>query len=837
MELPTCPACGQSVLDEDVEHCPFCGASMTGKPMPPKAQPAAPQAASRAAPAESKGRPQASHSTSAVKGETKGQPVKEVDPFAVDTPAVKAAIPAARKPRKGRTYKVVCPMCETVSYVPRKAAGRDVHCPNRECLVPVFKAPAIEKKQPAQPEPKSRTTPMVLVAAGSMLLIAAVLAGFWFFMLRNDETVRRPLQSRPVAETDPRDGTDDSSAEGQTVEPSQPVAPKGPTLAEIRDSIPELMIEISREEDDNRSKPYCRRSTAEVFVAIGDLQGARAQLEQLQVVGREVPFYRVMPLAMIAWKQLQQGDETSAIQTLDDAYKAAQSLPRVGRLPLDSATSLAAVLVAAGRFDQARDLIAQHQGSGTLGRLSADLYRVREFETYDLDAAGPHDRLIRWTAPQWVAVTLGLAAHRRWDAALRWATAHPTQEGRTECVIAWGESLVEQAYSTDRPEALQQVEKAANALQTAGRVRLFARIAALQSAAGESAAAAATLDKARNLMASVQIPSPVALPDMEKLYRSFSLPEPTPLRLSALAAAELARAESILGDAEAAWEHMSAAFDLCRAMAPAVGVIQQKLDEIDRRGSRAVRNQLKASLELDTDDEARRAFRNYFKLCKEIREAAETRLQLQVALLGEAARSNLRDRIWDLVRASAEHNEPAQREPYYNTRLPWLLADAYRNAGNDERASEIRSILSKNNVAPDPWVELKQTAEQHVAESRVAQAASVVDRSRVDRYLRSHLALGLACRLMSRGEADAAYDFVTSLDDQIMREDAFELISALAVKNGRGQAVWNVIKNVELPPTERIALCRGFIAGYQSFAPAKSHDQPASEAAEDAHSN
>ena len=30
MDLPSCPACNQSVLDDDATHCPFCGASMSG---------------------------------------------------------------------------------------------------------------------------------------------------------------------------------------------------------------------------------------------------------------------------------------------------------------------------------------------------------------------------------------------------------------------------------------------------------------------------------------------------------------------------------------------------------------------------------------------------------------------------------------------------------------------------------------------------------------------------------------------------------------------------------------------------------------------------------------
>ncbi|MCC6972369.1 MAG: hypothetical protein IT434_19305, partial [Phycisphaerales bacterium] len=28
MDLPTCPSCGQSVLDDDAEECPFCGGAM-----------------------------------------------------------------------------------------------------------------------------------------------------------------------------------------------------------------------------------------------------------------------------------------------------------------------------------------------------------------------------------------------------------------------------------------------------------------------------------------------------------------------------------------------------------------------------------------------------------------------------------------------------------------------------------------------------------------------------------------------------------------------------------------------------------------------------------------
>ncbi len=66
MDLPTCPACGQSVLDDDAVDCPFCGASLKGggkgsapkKPLPAVAKKGVP-AAAPAAEAKSPAKPAA----------------------------------------------------------------------------------------------------------------------------------------------------------------------------------------------------------------------------------------------------------------------------------------------------------------------------------------------------------------------------------------------------------------------------------------------------------------------------------------------------------------------------------------------------------------------------------------------------------------------------------------------------------------------------------------------------------------------------------------------------------------------------------------------------------
>ena len=51
MDLRFCPACNQSVLDDDATDCPFCGASMSGKPgaaAPPKKSGGAPKVKGKA---------------------------------------------------------------------------------------------------------------------------------------------------------------------------------------------------------------------------------------------------------------------------------------------------------------------------------------------------------------------------------------------------------------------------------------------------------------------------------------------------------------------------------------------------------------------------------------------------------------------------------------------------------------------------------------------------------------------------------------------------------------------------------------------------------------------
>ena len=204
MELPTCPACGQSVLDDEVDECPFCGASMSGepsktgtKPAPKPAQPSTKKTPVEEKPADKT--PSAKPSASVPKPAAKEaeQETDENDPFAVEKVEKSGTGKVIRlnsKPVKGRSHKVICPMCDTAGFTSRKAAGHEVRCPNPDCRLPVFTAPEIKKKEPVEEEVASSAfSPPVLIGSGITAVV--VIGGIvWFFFLGNKTS---PIPNEP----------------------------------------------------------------------------------------------------------------------------------------------------------------------------------------------------------------------------------------------------------------------------------------------------------------------------------------------------------------------------------------------------------------------------------------------------------------------------------------------------------------------------------------------------------------------------------------------------------------------------------------------------------------
>ena len=421
MDLPSCPACGQSVLDEEAEDCPFCGASMSGKP---GAKPSAPAATSDSSSGKS-----ASTKKSKADSKTKEKPGSE-DPFDVASQAARKAVQLLPKPSKGKLHRIECPMCETAGFQSKKAAGREVRCANKECLVPLFTAPPDESAEEAKAAAAAEAAALAAEAAskglsigaytGIAVVAAAVLGGGAFF-LTSGPASKEPTVEEQLALAREQNGnppppvttTNNPGTAADPEKPDEPVVPPnpvGPPIADIRATSLKLMAYTSLQRDRNQRKPFCRRLTAEAYAISGDFPGAAQQLTQLDKVGSQLKYYHILPLVQIAWKRLENGDSAGATTAIADAMPLLRDLPAFGTDATDTINELATILVAMDRAAEAATLLNKRNDSGPLGQFLEARLRSESFTEISFDQAVSMRPVTGWSAPQWVAITVSLVA-------------------------------------------------------------------------------------------------------------------------------------------------------------------------------------------------------------------------------------------------------------------------------------------------------------------------------------------------------------------------------------------------------------------------------------------
>lgn len=846
MDFRTCPACQASVLEDDVADCPFCGASMSGKPSTkPKAAATAPAKTAAATAARPAASPRPSGAKSAPtrpKAATAEAPAAsdESDPFDVDTRAVRQAVPISPKPLKGRTVKIVCPMCETAGFVGPQHAGKDVKCCNPACLVPVFTAPRPEAaKKEAEPEVAKGMSTGVL-ATISVVLLGAVAAGVYFAFLRDGDKPPQPgpVIDIPIVPTPVATQGTDSPTE------ATPVKPQGPPpvpLDEVRATSLDEIVKRAQQRE-NRSKPYSRRLAAEAFVDVGRLNDARQQLEAMQKVAGYQSFYEVEPLTAVALAERAAGNSAGAKATLDAALAKAD-FPSVGRGPLDAAAALAAALVLTGRANEARQVVQAAQDAGMRGEMSTLWRQALDTRTYDVDAAAHRPYFRSMPAHQWVTVTSSVVALGDPQAALAWAQSARTPPVLDNSLAAWAGGLMLSAQPAARAQALSQVEQAAGGFTPAARARVWAAVADAQLSQGDRAAAQASLDKAASALAEI-VPAKASLPmpDMMAIHDGegkphAGLPDPAPWQTAALAAADLAQVRGTLGDLDGAWEALQRGLALARSMTPSPAAARAVRNECDENDA-GVQARLKQTLGVD-GNRLFLARNQYRQQCTEIRDAADARFAFQVGLLRQAAEMGLLEPAWDEARARDGHADVSEREPYLETSLPGFLVLHARSAGKPDVAAAVEEALGSQKVRIDPVDRMERALHAALEGKKFADAAGVLSAyertAGVDPYPAQLQALRAVGRLVAVREYAGALDFTTALTNPLSREDAWWLLSAASVRDGEYSQVWRKAQSARMSATDWCALYRGMIAGLPlapAAAPPATDDDPAAAGSE-----
>ena len=836
MDLPTCPTCGQSVLDDDAEECPFCGVSMSARPLAKPSEPA------NAAPKQS-----AAKKASQPKADKAAKQADETDgesPFEIDAAATKRAIPLNAKPSKGKLHRVICPMCDTPGFTAKKAAGMDVRCANPECLMPIFPAPPIEVEEKPEEEaepiedgpPKQRISAAVLIGGIAAVAVIGVGVGALIYSSSQPQELLPVVPVKPTVtktetpkEKTTQNGETPATTKESDTKPEPPKPSRRLTWDDVRESILPLMVESSQQRNNNRSKPFCRRKTADAYAQFGDFDAVKHQLDRLEKVGEAVPYYQIPPLVTMAWKRLEQGDRPSADEFAGRALTAAEDLPGFGLFSVETASGLAAVLVALGRDDDARGLLKKILNTKLAGQVAAVIRSVRDLQSYDFDAGMQERPLSDWKSPEWVATTISLVAHGRQDKALKFAQSNTDVEVRNDCVVAWSVTQVKIASTEAGAATLAQIDAAAGKLDAAARSRLYANVAWLQFRKQDQAAVAISLQKAEQAISSVAVPDERFLPGLDptglKQFYQLELPDHVPLQTAAFAWFEIAHLQAALKQTEAAWTSCQKGLAFLRGSTPNTLQVVPHRVEVGGRRADGVRKQLQIILELD-DNQARAAVERYKRKAESMQVVAKRRFRIQNTLMMQAIDWGLLDDVWEEVRHRAVR-EPSDKlyEPFRFKQISKLMLDRYRALGNANKVKLLEDF-TQSSSARIPRAQTEKDSTIAIELGKIKEAAEVIGRFQTveddDEDWRDQLILRFAIRLVNKQKAKQGFEFIKRFRDPLIRERAFELTAARATILGQGNAAKSIAVRRDLSATEMVSLYRGIVAGIA----ARSGDAP-----------
>jgi len=762
------------------------------------------------------------------------------DPFAVENSSVGTDLRRARrKPQRGCMHRVVCPMCETQGFVPKSAAGEEIRCANPKCLVPVFTAPPLPKKEAPEEAPAS-STPLWLVALLLIVVLGAAGGGIWVFVLQPEKTdpvvgpgeLNQPFNNVAQNQIDPTNKTSDNLKNGaengaENGPPDRPVQTKYPALSlpEQQQMILSQIVAEAQSRRANRSKPFCRRMAAETFALAGDLAAAERQLQQLNELSNTLPYYNIQPLVLIAWQQIANNQKGQAVETITKAAELIPSIPKYGRGAVDAATALSAVLCLNDQFKKADSLLMTNQSQDEMALLSAQGHiitclhdRYRDVKTIqklthnllDRRAAGEGGLLSEWLAPQRVAVAADLFTAQQLSALEKWIYSNSNPLQQTQSLLACVDLLPQTAAADDLQTKLIEIS---SQLPAAGQGAVLARLAYHPMAMGQKPVSGKQLEQAVALVSkqdAKQDAFGLGDPQKFKTVLDIKLPDAIQAKLAAVSFLECARVYATNQDTENAAKMLGLSLKQARSYAPSMPAIEVRLQAIQTLGERGMLRQIKDQLNLNLDAQAKSTYRQYKKQCEQLYEIAASRHQLETEILLAASLWGLQQQVWDEIQARGGEADINLKANFKQTNLYYVLAAQFENADQQELASQLRQQASSKNEMIS-----NQTA-RLLAESKTTPLSSLpakFEKLRLSNYVKYRWALLLSNDICQTNSWPETLDFIQSLRNPIWKEDCLRLAAAVYAHAGQREQILHELENTNLNPTEAVSVYRGLIVG------------------------
>jgi hypothetical protein len=823
MDLPTCPACKQSVLDDDAVDCPFCGAPLKGGSAPARPAPEARGVATKSTSHQASPTKGGAASAAAVKAPSAssrpGKPIDDAptltpddDPFGIDPTVAANAIPVSRQPGAGKTIEVTCPMCETKGFVSPKASGKQIKCCNPKCMVPLFTAPVLEKKTVVAPPPApKKKIPWLYIGGGLAFAAVAVVC----IIVINDpgtteipapdylRDYQAPSASAEITATgdEPKTGT---SSDVKVDTARSPEALR----QEITKQALARMVEVSRTISQER-RPVWRRLAVTSFIYGNEPDKAREQLNLLEKSSNQSPWEGIPPLVNLAWRNAGSPDEFK--KTVNEVVGLANKLPGRGRSATEAAVAVAPLLVVTGKMDAARQLLAKHHHSEPpLEQFAAATRIVIEDKSFDLDRTLTGRTVGNWQFPFETAVTLVLAAHGRWDEAHAWAGGIGDEVAKTEATTAWAESLLRDTVPVEDASGLERAVTVGRNFPAAGKARLLARLADVRFAQGDRTGAADLLGQAQEVLKSLPSAKPVIVEGIKPLL-DLKLNDATALKQMALAAAEVAGVQARTGDARA-WNNFQLSLQFLSAIGPALTPTQERRRQVDGDSNR-VSAELARALALKGQDDIRRALTQYKSMLRDVEVAAATRFQSEIVVLKAAVDSGLHERVWELLELY-EHKPAKERQPLSATFLSMLVAQRFADAGDKEKSEEITSA-TESRIDPSDSEVVKLKAEHDLQSGRISGCVDQLNKAITPNGHLHETVLRLASRLVVSGKFAEAVTFCHGIThDPSLQEESLFFAATLSARLGKGAEFWKLAKDTNLGAMEICAVGAGLIVGF-----------------------
>jgi hypothetical protein len=829
MDLPTCPSCGQSVLDDDVAECPFCGASMSGKgSSSPKAsggdsaRKTAPAGASSAA--SEKPRKTRPKSRSDQRGSR--TVADDDDPFEVGAGRVAANVLQARpKPSKGRLHRVVCPMCDKPGFVPRSAIGKQVRCANPDCLVPVFNVPdpktTGDERSGAQSSDSvavdsqgispSAGSPMKIYVISAVVLVP--LALLLVFFLNRPAAEDPNADEPPVFDWDAIVGGDETaSTEDANDTADAEIVARSPVSEAGR--LVKRMISTARLEG-NRDKAYARRLTADAFVRLNRPEEAAQELGQLATVARQISVGRlwlqIEPRLTQYWQYQADGNDAAARDVFKRIQSGAAKLTTRGRLAFETLIGAAAAMINEGEIEAAQQLITKHDrdhsvlANRDVMNSAACFQSVSRLRAAGLDPFAVGD-IFFWEDAVRTGVAVDLATHKEWAAAVEWSKAQSAKRSTGDCLAAVAD--VACGLKAARGD-LDLILAAAAAADPQIGLRVKSVIA------GETRDADLFAECSQQMSAQPAA-EPMPLPPLTQLIRSSTPSFSMEPMLPAAAAAEFARAAVLLDDQAAAETGIRHLFLQLASIAPATPTIRRAILELEQRESQ-VRKRIGTELRISSSQQIASQFRKYRRALDHYAVTAERRRLYLLQRLARIIRAGGVDPIRSVM---SDETMQLKQEVVMDELSRLLAASAARSSIKiEEIESPDQALIVRrpSRLAPLPEAALSTTlvrAWSAADAGKLREAVKSLDSGRNLPGFREALLIEIIEQAASTATSpDQVYRAIASLTNPVWREEALQIASRILARRGMTAEAEAWLDNEKVPPTELVTAFYGLILG------------------------